>query len=217
MKGGHYGPNPGFFAASGGSTPPLRALSNTEGGGNGVFAYNAASVFPTQTFQSENDWVDLVFVASIAPDTTPPTVTAVSPANGATSVGIDSNVTATFSEAMDAATIGSSTFQLRDPSSLIVPAVVTYDPAARTATLHPSSWLSLSTTYTATVLGGATDPRAKDVAGNALALDYSWSFTTSATPPPADRCPCSIWSTAPPPDRQGTAPTALELAIPFPP
>ena len=31
-----------------------------------------------------------------------------------------------------------------------------------------------------TVRGGATDPRVKDVAGNALAANDTWSFTTAA-------------------------------------
>ena len=38
--------------------------------------------------------------------------------------------------------------------------------------------------------GGASDPRVKDQAGNALAANVSWSFTTAAPP----SCPCSIWS-----------------------
>src|SRR5204863_8556320 len=41
-----------------------------------------------------------------------------------------------------------------------------------------------STLYTVTIKGGA--PGVKDVAGNALAIDYTWSFTTEVgdiTPP----------------------------------
>ena len=45
------------------------------------------------------------------------------------------------------------------------------------ATFAPSSPLANSTSYTATVVGGANG--AKDAAGNALASNYSWSFTTS--------------------------------------
>ena len=68
-----------------------------------------------------------------------------------------------------------------------MPATVSYDAATRIATLTPGNALAPATTYTATVHGGATDPRVKDVAGNALAANSSWSFTTAAagdtTPP----------------------------------
>src|SRR5947208_14306894 len=54
----------------------------------------------------------------------------------------------------------------------------------RRATLHPTSSLLNGTSYTATVKGGASG--AKDLAGNALAADKVWSFTTiilDTTPP----------------------------------
>jgi len=49
------------------------------------------------------------------------------------------------------------------------------------ATLTPSQPLSGGQAYTATVRGGTTDPRVKDLAGNALASDYVGSFTTAAS------------------------------------
>ena len=53
---------------------------------------------------------------------------------------------------------------------------MSYDDPTRTATLTPSAALEASTSYTATVKGGASG--VKDLAGNALAADSSWSFTT---------------------------------------
>jgi hypothetical protein len=76
-------------------------------------------------------------------------------------------VTATFSEAVQSATI---TFELRDQSGNLVPASVTYDEATRTVTLDPEAELLPLTTYTAT-LSGATD-----AAGNAMA-STTWTFT----------------------------------------
>jgi hypothetical protein len=93
-------------------------------------------------------------------------------------VGTTTNVTLTFSEAMDAATVNGSTVELRDASSILVPAAVTYDAATRTATLDPTGALTAGVTYTARVKGGAADPRVKDVAGNAPAADVIWTFTT---------------------------------------
>ena len=55
-----------------------------------------------------------VYVAIYSTDTTPPTVTATSPAANAANVAVGSAVTATFSEAMNAATINGNTFELRN-------------------------------------------------------------------------------------------------------
>jgi len=114
------------------------------------------------------------FTTGAASDTTPPTVTAVSPGDKATNVSILSTVTATFSEAIDNSTINTSTFILEDDSNP-VGGTVTY--AGTTATFTPSSNLAYDTTYTATITTGV-----KDLAGNAMAADYPWSFTTGAPP-----------------------------------
>ena len=110
-------------------------------------------------------------------DTTAPTVTATSPASGSTGVAAAANVTATFSEAMNASTVTSSTFTLQAGSSTPVPAVVAYDSANNVATLNPNADLAAGTVYTATVKGGSGG--VKDSAGNALAADRTWTFTTA--------------------------------------
>src|SRR5439155_4461448 len=166
--------------------------------------------FPNQTFQSENYWVDVVFMPS-GPDVTPPTVTSVTPASGATAVSIITSVTATFNEGMDATTIGTSTFELRNPANTLVPATVTYSSATRTATLTPSAPLANFTVYTATVKGGATDPRVKDVAGNALAANFTWSFTTA----PVSACPCTIWTSSTTPADADPDSSQTEVGVKF--
>jgi Domain of unknown function (DUF4082)/Bacterial Ig-like domain/Bacterial Ig domain len=176
---GRYSINEQYFANSGFNSSPLYALRNGESGGNGVYTYNANAVFPTSTYNSSNYWVDVVFSTSTAPDTTPPTVTSTTPTNSATNVSTGTTVKATFSEAMDAATINTSTFKLSDSANTLVAATINYDPANLIATLTPSSPLASSITYTATVVGGSSDPRVKDQAGNALAQNYTWSFTTA--------------------------------------
>ena len=120
---------------------------------------------------------------TIATDTTPPTVTAISPASGATGVRSTANVTATFSEAMDATSITASAFELRTSANAVVPAVVSYNATTRVATLNPTPSLLAGPAYTAIVRGGSTDPRVKDAAGNALAADMSWSFSIETVPP----------------------------------
>jgi len=115
------------------------------------------------------------------PDTVAPTISAVAPADETTGVAATSNAEATFSEAMNPATISGSTFtltRLGDTQSLT--AQVTYDAATKKATLDPNADLDPNTTYTATIKGGTSG--VKDLAGNPLAQDKSWSFTTAALP-----------------------------------
>ncbi|MDQ0662843.1 uncharacterized protein with LGFP repeats [Arthrobacter ulcerisalmonis] len=113
-------------------------------------------------------------------DTTAPTVTPTSPAAGATGVAATVNVTGTFSEGMDPSTITTNTFTLTDGTAPVA-AAVAYDAPGKVATLDPGADLAAGTTYTATIKGGTTG--VKDVAGNALAADQTWTFTTAGPPP----------------------------------
>ena len=137
--------------------PPLHALEDGVDGGNGLYGYGPSGTFPTGVYRTENYWVDVVFDTDSGGggggggDTTPPTVTSTSPAAGANGVGVNANVTATFSEAMGATSITSTNFQLKDPAGNVVAASVTYDAGTQTATLDPGAALANSTTYTATV------------------------------------------------------------------
>lgn len=115
------------------------------------------------------------------PDTTPPTITAMTPANGATGVALNVAPTVTFSEPMDPATITTTTVQLNGPGG--VSATVAYDAATRRVTLTPASPLADSTTYTVVVKG--RNKGVADTAGNTLAANASWSFTTVDLSPPA--------------------------------
>jgi hypothetical protein len=106
-------------------------------------------------------------------DTTAPTVVATNPLNGATGVAV---ITASFSEALNASTITTATFTLTGPGATPVTGTVAYNASTYMASFSPTSALAPSTAYTATVTTGA-----KDVAGNALASNKVWGFTTAAT------------------------------------
>ena len=110
-------------------------------------------------------------------DTTAPTVTGTSPASGATGTAVTANVTGSFSEAMNASTVTSATFTLTTGTTT-VPAAVTYNSTDRVATLNPDQDLAAGTVYTATIKGGSGG--VKDAAGNALASDKTWTFTTAS-------------------------------------
>jgi hypothetical protein len=103
-----------------------------------------------------------------------PTVTSTIPANGATYVAINQVLTATFNEAMDCATITTSSFTLTGPGGAVAGTVTC---SGTNATFTPTSLLTASTVYTATITTGATN-----VGGAALASNYVWSFTTSPNP-----------------------------------
>ena len=118
-------------------------------------------------------------------DTTPPTVASTAPIGGATGVGTQSNVTATFSEPIDPTTLGGATFELRNGVGAVLTAAVTYDAATLTATLDPSGPLATGSSYTARLRGGTSDPRVKDTNGNALASDRVWSFATASGTAPS--------------------------------
>ncbi|WP_242044579.1 DUF4082 domain-containing protein [Anabaena azotica] len=191
---GRYSIDSGYFANSGVDSYPLYAFSNSESGGNGVYAYNANPTFPNSSFNSSNYWVDVVFASSLGPDTTAPTVTATTPANNATGVSTNSSITVAFSEAIDAATINGNTFELRNANdNTLVTASITYNSSNNTAALKPNTALVGNTTYIATVKGGTTDPKVKDTAGNALAANFSWLFTTGVP----DTTPPTVTATSP--------------------
>ncbi len=74
----------------------------------------------------------------------------------------------------------------------LVPAGVAYNAATRVATLTPTAQLATAASYTGRVKGGSAG--VKDAAGNALAADAAWSFTTVAA---ADTIAPSVTMTAP--------------------
>src|SRR5262249_12294104 len=127
---------------------------------------------------------------------------------GATGVSTDATVTASFSEAMKNTTITSSSFLLTGPGGNVATSLA-YDANSFTAILTPSGPLAANATYTATVKGGAGG--VTDLAGNALAQDLSWSFTTGAT-----QTPLNIWGDSFTPVNSSDSDTsAMEAGVKF--
>ena len=182
---GDYAATNGYFSSAGVDSAPLHALGGPQGP-NGVYKYGASGgLFAgggPDSFADTNYWVDVVFADTLGNDTTAPTISSRTPGVGAGNVPIGSNVTATFSEAMDPTTIDGGRVELRGPGDTLIPATVSYSTSQRRVTLEPTRLLKSSTTYTATIKGGPGG--VTDRAGNPLAADSSWSFTTAAAPPP---------------------------------
>jgi hypothetical protein len=114
------------------------------------------------------------FTTAAAPDIAAPAVSSVSPPDGSmVCAGTATRASVTFSEEVDPATVNSQTFTLSSGTGAVAGSVSAESPT--TFTLTPQSGLSYATSYTGTLTTGV-----KDLAGNALAADHSWSF---ATPP----------------------------------
>ena len=109
-------------------------------------------------------------------DSTPPTVTETTPTNGETGVPRDTEISATFSEAIATSSVTTTTFTLTPSGGSAIAGTVDVD--GSTATFTPSSPLAYATTYTARVTNGV-----RDLGGNALAQPLTWSFTTAEPGP----------------------------------
>ena len=125
-------------------------------------------------------------------ETKPPTVISTSPSDDSSEIPLTAVITATFSEPMDSGTINEATFllnskefvrgkskNLRRKRRKSVVGVATYNATKKTAMFTPSSKLSYSSTYEATITTGV-----KDIAGNNMQSSYKWSFRTELNEAP---------------------------------
>lgn len=108
----------------------------------------------------------------------PPTVTAITPANGAINVQTDVAVTVTFSKPMDKSTVTNDTFILRDASS-VIPGVITWNAEATVATFYPAEAFKQETAYSIAIAAIV-----KDLQGYSLGQNVASTFTVRRTTPP---------------------------------
>ena len=118
-------------------------------------------------------------------DATAPAVTSHTPAAGATGVPTDGAVAMSFSEPMDVASV-SAAFTLSVGGNAVAGRLAYVGQAA---VFRPDAALSPGSTYMATLRRTAAD-----LAGNALASDVVWSFSTGSD---ADRTPPLVLSVSP--------------------
>jgi hypothetical protein len=112
-----------------------------------------------------------VFTTGAATDSVAPTIGSVLPLANASGVAIVPTISATFSKAIDPATLLAANFTLTGGAAVTITPTISGD----VVTLTPSASLAYSTLYTATITTGV-----KDLEGNALASNYTWQFTTGA-------------------------------------
>lgn len=112
-------------------------------------------------------------------DKVAPTVTSTKPSHRATGVKPKANVSAVFSEAVQAASVNRVTVRLVAPNGRTVRARVTYDPSRRAVVVNPKANLARRTTYKVVITA------VRDLAGNQLdqkpkagIQPKRWKFTT---------------------------------------
>ena len=113
-----------------------------------------------------------------------PTVTATNPTDGnqfvtTSTTGVAGGgklITATFSLAMDPATINATTFALAPVGgAALIPVSVSYNASTKVATLTTAAALLPNTSYLAIITQGATS-----LAGAPLGCSFAWNFKTAA-------------------------------------
>jgi hypothetical protein len=146
-------------------TPTANLLSNT--------VYTATITTGAQDVAGDPLAANYVWTFTTA--IVPPTVISTIPLNGASNVPLGQVLSATFSKAMKPATINATTFTV-SAGGVAVAGTVAY--SGTVATFTPTANLLSNTVYTATITTGA-----QDVAGDPLAANYGWTFTTLIVPP----------------------------------
>lgn len=127
----------------------------------------------TVTDNNSATGTDDMVVTVNAGDITPPTVSSVTPTNGSSNVSITVTPTSTFSEALASGTVNTTNVTLTQAGN---PVSISVGLASNVITITPSASLTNSLVYTVTLKTGITD-----VAGNHLASQYTYSFTTIAS------------------------------------
>lgn len=131
-------------------------------------------------------------------DTTPPRVILTSPVAGAVDIAVTSVITISFSEDIDSNSVTSSSLSIDNG------ATVSYSFTDSTVTMIPTAELSNGTTYTVTV-GTAI----RDLAGNRMARDSVFSFTTAVDP---NALPPTVQAVSPANNASGVAAGAVVTA-----
>ena len=199
---GHYAADNYYFSYSGHAAGNLLALGGQQNL-NGV--YTTGVGMPSSSYRQSNYYVDVTYSAT---DTTPISVTSVSPVDTATSVPGLVPITATFSRDP---TAGSVVFTLTDSAGHSVAGSTTYDGSSKLATFTAAAAMTPGSTYTASVTAG--------VAGvGPMSVPAVWNFTTAQPDGTAGVCPCTLFNDADVPATLVAADTdAVNLGVAFTP
>jgi hypothetical protein len=185
---------PGGVAVSGGVALSSSGLVATFTPAGGNLAYNTTYTATITTGASTPGGAELLGDYAWSFTTAAPTAltVVVTPAPFANPVALSAPITATFSQAMNCASLATAFTVTAPEGDAPVTGTVTCSGAVATFTPAGGVLPSYGTTYTATITTGATD-----LTGFPLAVgNYVWTFTTIPTPPVITLAP-TVTSTTP--------------------
>jgi hypothetical protein len=166
----HFSADQGFFAANGVISLPLQALASGVNGGDGVYAYGSNSSFPSNSYNSTNYWVDVVFATTPTFPLAVITVTPNNSTNPTVNVGASEQFTA----------IGT----YEDHSTQNISTQVTWSSTNPSVATINGAGLAMGQETGSTTVSAALS----GILSNSVALNVQ------AAPPPS--CPCTIWSSS---------------------
>lgn len=138
----------------------------------------------TETMSYHEWWYSPILHLKVGSDSTPPTIISTSPKNGDTNVSLNSKIVITFSEAMNQAS-ATGAFS----ATPAINGTWSWNTQGDTMTLTPGAPMQANQQYQIRI-----STAAKDLAGNPMSSDYTFSFTTSQQ---SDTTPPTIKSTDP--------------------
>ncbi len=152
---GHYSADLNSFNPNGVDSPPLHALANGTDGPNGVYLYSTTTAFPTQTYQSANYWVDVIYAGT---QTYSVGGTISGPGGAGATVSLTGAATATTTTDGN----GNYTFSgLANGTYTVTPSLSGVSPASQTVTVNSAHVLNVnfsSTTQTYSISGTISGP-----------------------------------------------------------
>jgi len=162
-----FTPSSGIFA----TLSPATSAAYTAillGSGNAVGVRSIEGFFATTV-----SGAFITATVAMGGDTTPPIVSGVTPASGSTGFAVSGNPTVKFNESMTSGSISGQIKIRVSGAGSDVAAALSLASDKVTVTIDPTAFLSGNTIYRGFVHNTVTD-----LAGNALAASYTWSFTT---------------------------------------
>lgn len=108
------------------------------------------------------------------PDTTPPSVNSVYPADGEMNISVTHTISVLFNEPVNPQTVTTASFLVSGPTGSIPGSLQV---SGSYVSFKPSGYFPYSSTITVTITTAV-----QDSSGNALASDYAWTFTTGTAP-----------------------------------
>jgi hypothetical protein len=142
---------------------------------NGVRSYTVVWRCLIDETKTEGNHLFTIGDTSASADTTPLSVSSVSPVDGATGVAVGDNVVITLDDddLLESTMNANTVFLIKDSDDSIVAAALSWNSGSSEITLNPNSDLSASSDYRLVVTG------IEDVNGNTLATPFSSNFQTA--------------------------------------